>query len=192
MIILMIIIMIITIVIMKIMIMIIQLLLVIVIIIIIIMIDKIEPPPSPPSRGGERGAFFGLGARPGYSCSRRCALIGVPCCLGTLSIFSAFDNILKLTIAPQAKSAETNPRQGTPMRAHLQLPEIRPLREPAPRIRVARSASVGADYYAPDLTRVKIHWKVPVNVHWRFPEAGSNSACGDQLCKKGRRVVRAT
>ena len=58
------------------------------------------------------------------SCSCRCALIGVPCCLGMLSIFSTFDNILKLTISPQAKRAETDPRQGTPMRAHLQPPEF--------------------------------------------------------------------
>ena len=45
--------------------------------------------------------------------SCRCALIGVPCRLRTLSIFSTFDNMLKLTVSPQAKRAETDPRQGT-------------------------------------------------------------------------------
>ena len=52
-----------------------------------------------------------------------CALIGVPCHLRMLGIFSTFDNMLKLTISPQAKRAETDPRQGTPTRAHLQPPE---------------------------------------------------------------------
>ena len=46
----------------------------------------------------------------------------MPCRLRTLSIFSTFD-MLKLTISPQAKRAETDPRQGTPTRAHLQPPE---------------------------------------------------------------------
>ena len=54
-----------------------------------------------------------------YSGSCRCALIGVPCRHRMLSIFSTFD-MLKLTISPQAKRAETDPRQGTPTRAHLQ------------------------------------------------------------------------
>ena len=60
-----------------------------------------------------------------YICSCRCALIGVPCRLRMLSIFRTFDNALKLTISPQAKRAETDPRQGTPTRAHLQPPECR-------------------------------------------------------------------
>ena len=46
------------------------------------------------------------------------ALIGVPCRLRMLCIFSNFDNMLKLTISSQAKRAETDPRQGTPTRAH--------------------------------------------------------------------------
>ena len=37
-----------------------------------------------------------------------------------LSILSTFDNMLKLTISPQARRAETDPRQCTPTRAHLQ------------------------------------------------------------------------
>ena len=59
-----------------------------------------------------------------FSGSWRCALIGVPCRLRMLSIFSTFDNMLKLTMSPQAKRAETDPRQGTPTRAHLQPPEL--------------------------------------------------------------------
>ena len=55
--------------------------------------------------------------------SCRCALIGVPCRLRMLSIFSTFDIMLKLTISPQAKRAESDPHQGTPTRAHLQLPD---------------------------------------------------------------------
>ena len=57
--------------------------------------------------------------------SCRCALIGVPCHLRMLSIFSTFDNMLKLTVSPQAKRAETDPGRGTPTRAHLQPPESR-------------------------------------------------------------------
>ena len=52
-----------------------------------------------------------------------CALIGVPCRLRMLSIFSTFDNMLKMTTSPQAKRAETDPRQGSPRRAHLQPPD---------------------------------------------------------------------
>ena len=37
--------------------------------------------------------------------------------------YSTVDNMLKLTISPQAKRAETDPCQGTPRRAHLQPPE---------------------------------------------------------------------
>ena len=44
--------------------------------------------------------------------SCRCALIGVPCRLRRLGIFSTFDNMLKLTIAPQGKRAETEPPPG--------------------------------------------------------------------------------
>ena len=40
--------------------------------------------------------------------SCRCAIIGVPCRLRMLSIFSTFENMLKLTISPQAKRAETD------------------------------------------------------------------------------------
>ena len=47
----------------------------------------------------------------------------VPCRLRMLSIFSTFDNMLKLTISPQARRAETDPHQGTPTRAHLQPPD---------------------------------------------------------------------
>ena len=39
------------------------------------------------------------------------------------NMFSTFDNMLKPTISPQAKRAETDPRQGTPTRAHFQPPE---------------------------------------------------------------------
>ena len=56
--------------------------------------------------------------------SCRCALTGVPCRLRMLGIFRTVDNMLKLTISPQAKRAETDPRQGTPTRAHLQPPEL--------------------------------------------------------------------
>ena len=49
----------------------------------------------------------------------------MPCCLRMPSIFSTFDNRLKLTISLQAKRAETEPRQGTPTRAHLQPPDYR-------------------------------------------------------------------
>ena len=55
--------------------------------------------------------------------SGRCALLGVPCRLRMLSIFSTFDNKLKLTVSPQAERAETAPRQGTPTRAHVQPPD---------------------------------------------------------------------
>ena len=55
--------------------------------------------------------------------SCRCALIGVPCRLRMLRFVSTFDSMFKLTIPPQAKRAETDPRQGTPTRAHLQPPE---------------------------------------------------------------------
>ena len=51
--------------------------------------------------------------------------MGVPCRLRMLSIFSTFDNMLKVTISPQAKPAETDPRQDTPMRARLQPPDRR-------------------------------------------------------------------
>ena len=50
------------------------------------------------------------------------AVVGVPCRLKMLSIFSTFDNMLKLTISPQAKCAETDPRQGTPARARFEPP----------------------------------------------------------------------
>ena len=50
-------------------------------------------------------------------------LIGVPFRLRTLSIFGTFNNMLKLPTSPQAKRAETDPRQGTPTRAHFQPPE---------------------------------------------------------------------
>ena len=40
------------------------------------------------------------------------------------SIVSTFDSMLKLTISPQSKRAETDPRQGIPTRAHLQPPEL--------------------------------------------------------------------
>ena len=40
-----------------------------------------------------------------------------------LSLLSNFDNMLKLTTSPQAKRAETDPRQGTPTRARLQTPD---------------------------------------------------------------------
>ena len=36
----------------------------------------------------------------------------------------------------------------------------RPQRRPAP---------FGAKYYTPELTKVKFHWKVPMNIHWQFP-----------------------
>ena len=55
--------------------------------------------------------------------SCRCALIGVPCRLRMLSIFGTLDNMSKLTVSPQAKRAETDLRQGTPTRAHLQPPD---------------------------------------------------------------------
>ena len=61
------------------------------------------------------------GALKSGSCRR--ALVGVPRCLRTLSTFSTFDNMLKLTISLQAKRAEADPRQGTPPRAHLQAPD---------------------------------------------------------------------
>ena len=38
--------------------------------------------------------------------------MGVPCRLRMLSIFGPSDNILKLTISPQAKRAETDPPPG--------------------------------------------------------------------------------
>ena len=60
--------------------------------------------------------------------SCRCALIGVPCRLRMLSILSTFDSMLKLTISSQAKRAETDPRQGTPTRAHNRLKVHAPLR----------------------------------------------------------------
>ena len=41
--------------------------------------------------------------------SCRCALIGVPCRLRMLSMLSTFDNMLKLTIAPQAQLAWRHP-----------------------------------------------------------------------------------
>ena len=53
-----------------------------------------------------------------------CALIGVPCRLRMLSTLSTFDNMLTPTISPHAKRAETDPRQGTPTRAHLQPLEL--------------------------------------------------------------------
>ena len=49
-----------------------------------------------------------------HSGSCRCALTGVPCRLGMLSIFSTSDNMLRLTISP----ARANPR-----RARLQPPD---------------------------------------------------------------------
>ena len=42
-----------------------------------------------------------------------------------LSIFSTFENCEKLAISPQAKRAETDPCQGTPMGAHFQPPECK-------------------------------------------------------------------
>ena len=60
-----------------------------------------------------------------HSGSCRCALIGVPCRLRTPSVFSTFDNMLKPTVSPQAKRAETDCRQGTPTRAHFQPPDVR-------------------------------------------------------------------
>ena len=27
----------------------------------------------------------------------------------------------------------------------------------------------GAKYYTPEITRVKFHWKMPLNIHWTFP-----------------------
>ena len=68
-----------------------------------------------------QGAF---GSRQ-YSGSCRCALIGVPCRLRMLSMFRTFDNMLKLTVSPQARRAGPDPRHGTPKMAPFQLPEIR-------------------------------------------------------------------
>ena len=51
--------------------------------------------------------------------SRRCALIGVPCRLRRLSLFSTFTNMLLTNKCPQANHAETDPRHGTPTRAHF-------------------------------------------------------------------------
>ena len=28
------------------------------------------------------------------------------------------------------------------------------------------SPSVGANYYTPEITKVKLHWKIPLNIHW--------------------------
>ena len=56
--------------------------------------------------------------------SFRCALMGVPCHLRMLSIFSTLTTWWNwLIISPQAKRAKTDPHQGTPTRAHLQPPE---------------------------------------------------------------------
>ena len=62
--------------------------------------------------------------------SCRCALIGVPCSLKMLSMFNTFDYMLKLTISPQAKRVETDNRQGTPTRVHLQPPNNRAVSNP--------------------------------------------------------------
>ena len=46
--------------------------------------------------------------------SCRCAIIGVPWYLRRISPFSTFDNMMKLTMSPQAKRAEADHHQGTP------------------------------------------------------------------------------
>ena len=53
-----------------------------------------------------------------------CALIGVPCRIRMLSIFSTSDNMSKLAISPRAKRAEIDPCQGAPTRARLQPPDF--------------------------------------------------------------------
>ena len=78
------------------------------------------------SRKSRRGAARRVLDPPSpESGSRRCALIGVPCRLRMLSVFGMFDDMLRLTISPQATRAETDPRQGTPTRAHFQRPDQR-------------------------------------------------------------------
>ena len=63
-----------------------------------------------------------------YTCTRsgrcRCALTVVPRRLRLLSIFGTFDNMLKLSISPQAKRAESDPRLDTPTVAHFQPTEL--------------------------------------------------------------------
>ena len=54
------------------------------------------------------------------------ALIGVPCRLRMLSIFSTFDNMLKLIKSPQAMRAETDPCQGTPTMKNRANPDADP------------------------------------------------------------------
>ena len=56
-------------------------------------------------------------------CHRRCAMVSQKA-----QHFQHFDDMLKLTISPQAKRAETDPRHGTPMMAHFRLPEKEALR----------------------------------------------------------------
>ena len=58
-----------------------------------------------------------------YSGSCRCAIIGVPWCLGRLSLFGTCLNNVLTSKPLQAKHAETDPQHGTPTMAHFQPPE---------------------------------------------------------------------
>ena len=68
-------------------------------------------------------------------CPHRCALPAQ-----NVQHFQHFDDMLKLTISPQAKRAETDRRQGTPTRARLQPPENCQRRLGSPRRRTRRGA----------------------------------------------------
>ena len=76
-----------------------------------------------PHRSRQAG-MLRVGSKQHYSGSCRRAIIGVPWCLRRLSIFSNCLNMLLTNKSPQAKHAETDPRHGTPTRAHFQLPEL--------------------------------------------------------------------
>ena len=64
------------------------------------------------------------------------------------SIVSTFDN-MKLTILPQAKRAETEPRQGTPTKEHLQTPDIR---------------QMSGDYASGSFRRRRLHLWCPITM----------------------------
>ena len=59
-------------------------------------------------------------------CPRKCALPSQNA-VSECKYFSIFAHMLKLTISPQAKRAETNPRHGTPTMSHFQPPQCCPL-----------------------------------------------------------------
>ena len=108
-------------------IMIMMILILIMMIILILIPPRLEPASSPPARQpasqpARQPASLQPASSQPPSGSCRYALIGEPCRLRMHSIFGTFDNMSKLSISPQAKRAETDPRQGTPTRAHMQPP----------------------------------------------------------------------